>query len=253
MRDGVGSVQAVLVLGGGSELAMATTRLLVADRTRTVVLAGRKPERFEPAAEELRALGATTVALVDFDATELDSHDRFVAETFDTFGDLDVVMAAFGVHGARGEVQLEGDAAVDVAFTNYVGAVSALLPVARRLRSQGHGTIVAFSSVAGQRARKTNFVYGSSKAGLDAFCEGLGHHLAPSGVDVMVVRPGFVHTKFTAGLRPAPLATTPERVARSVVDGIRRRAEVVWVPPSFRPIAAGLRLLPRALIRRLVI
>jgi decaprenylphospho-beta-D-erythro-pentofuranosid-2-ulose 2-reductase len=253
MRDGVGSVQSVLVLGGGSELALATVRLLVADRTRTVVLAGRKPERFQPAAEELRGLGASTVANVEFDATDVDSHEGFVADVFARFADIDLVLAAFGVHGTRGEAQLHSAPALDVAFTNYVGAVSVLLPVARNLRDQGHGTIVAFSSVAGQRARKANFVYGSSKAGLDAFCQGLGHQLAPSGIGVMVVRPGFVRTQFTAGVHPAPLATTPERVAGAVVDGIRRRADVVWVPPAFRPIAAGLRLLPRSLFRKLEI
>ena len=122
---------------------------------------------------------------------------------------------------------------------------------ARSLQSQGHGSLVVMSSVAGERARRANFIYGSSKAGLDAFAQGLGDALHGTGVHVMVVRPGFVRTRMTAGLPEAPLATTPEAVATAVELGLRRRTETVWVPGTLRVVMAALRHLPRGVFRRL--
>jgi decaprenylphospho-beta-D-erythro-pentofuranosid-2-ulose 2-reductase len=250
MKDALGSVQSVLVLGGGSDIALATCRRL-APRAQTIVLAARKPETVEPAAAELRAAGAHMVDVVTFDATDAGSHDAFVDSVFDRFGDFDVVLFAFGVLGDQAEAERSGRAAREIVESNYVGAVSVGVPVAKRLRDQGHGTIVVLSSVAGERARRSNFVYGSSKAGLDAFFQGLGDALAGSGVHVMVVRPGFVHTKMTAGMDAAPLATTPDKVADAIVDGLRRSREVVWVPGPLRYVMSALRHVPRPVFRRL--
>jgi len=137
--------------------------------------------------------------------------------------------------------------------TNYLGAVSVLLHVVPRLREQGHGRIVVLSSVAGERGRRKNFVYGSTKAGLDTFAQGLGDALAGTGVGVTVIRPGFVHTKMTAGMPAPPLSTTAERVAEAVERAIRTDTEIVWVPPAMRWVMSGLRHLPRSVFRRLEI
>ena len=134
---------------------------------------------------------------------------------------------------------------------NYLGAVSVLVPVARQLQAQGHGTIVGLSSVAGERARRSNFVYGSSKAGLDAFLQGLADAVRSAGVRVLIVRPGFVRTKMTEGLSPAPLAVGPDAVAAAIVDGLAQGREIVWVPPALRWVMVVLRHLPRPLFRRL--
>jgi decaprenylphospho-beta-D-erythro-pentofuranosid-2-ulose 2-reductase len=251
MKDALGSVQSVLVLGGGSDIALATCRELVARRARTVVLAARRPEALDTATKELEELGATRVEPVTFEATATDTHDAFVDETFDRFGDFDLVLVAFGVLGDQETAERESGAAVDIARVNYLGAVSAALAVAKRLRAQGHGTIVAMSSVAGERARRSNFVYGSTKAGMDAFFQGLGDSLAGSGARVMVVRPGFVHTKMTHGIKPAPLSTTPEAVAEAIVAGLARGSHTVWVPPALRYVMTVLRHLPRPVFRRL--
>ena len=120
-----------------------------------------------------------------------------------------------------------------------------------RLRAQGHGTLVLLSSVAGERVRRSNFVYGSTKAGLDAFYTGLTEALRPYDVGVTVVRPGFVHTRMTEGMKPAPLSTTPEAVASAVVDAVRNRREQVWVPAPLRGVMSVLRHLPRPVFRRL--
>jgi decaprenylphospho-beta-D-erythro-pentofuranosid-2-ulose 2-reductase len=252
VRDALGEVQSVLVLGGTSEIALATVRALAARRARTVILAGRDRQRLEDAAAEIRAAGAETVETAQYDAADPPAeHRRLVDEVFDRHGDIDLVLVAAGVLGDQATAERDPDAAVSVLRTNFAGLVSAIVPAAERLRGQGHGTLVVLSSVAAERARKSNFVYGSSKAGLDAFAQGLGDSLHGSGVRVMVVRPGFVHTKMTAGLDPAPLSTTADAVANAIVKGLAKGAHTVWVPPQLRLVMSGLRHLPRPLFRRL--
>jgi len=253
MKDALGSVQSVLVLGGGSDIALSTVRELVKRRARTVVLAAREPESLKGVADELRAAGATTVETLAFDARDTASHDAFVADVFDRVGDIDLALLAFGVLGDQEEAEHDGRAAVDIAEVNYVGSVSVTVPIAQRMRTQGHGTIVALSSVAGERARRSNFVYGSSKAGMDAFFQGLGDSLVGSGVRVMIVRPGFVHTKMTDGMDAAPFSTTPEAVADAIVRGLARNRETVWVPSQMRYVMSVLRHVPRPVFRKLPI
>jgi decaprenylphospho-beta-D-erythro-pentofuranosid-2-ulose 2-reductase len=251
MTDALGSPQSVLVLGGGSEIGLAITRRLVARRARTVVLAGRHPESLKAQADELKDLGADTVDVVVFDAADTDSHARFVEEVFEAHGDFDLVLLAFGVLGDQEEAERDPAAALEILQTNFVGAVSVSLPVATRLRAQGHGTLAVLSSVAGERVRRANFVYGASKAGLDAFCQGLGDALVGSGARVLIVRPGFVHTKMTVGRPAAPLSTTPEAVADAVVRGLETGADIVWAPPVLRFVMSGMRHLPRAVFRKI--
>jgi len=248
LRDGLGAVGSVVVLGGSSELGLAIAAELCRDRHATVVLAGRRPDALGAASARLVGAGAGRVETVAFDALDTASHDRVLAEAAAAVGgDVDVVVVAFGLLGASGG---PGEDATLVAATNYVGAVSAGLAAARLLRRQGHGAIVALSSVAGERVRKANFVYGSSKAGMDGFFQGLGDWLAGTGVEVLVVRPGFVRTKMTAGMKPAPLATTAERVAAETVRALRAGRGVVWVPPVLRLLFIIFRHLPRPLWRR---
>jgi decaprenylphospho-beta-D-erythro-pentofuranosid-2-ulose 2-reductase len=251
MNDALGGVQSVLVLGGGSEIALATVRKLIAGRCRTVVLAGRDVEALAPVAKELEAAGATKVDVVAFDGLDYASHDAFVTDVFAHHDDFDLVLLAFGVLGDQDLAETDGTEARRIIESNFTGAVSVLVPVVGALRAQGHGTIVVLSSVAGERARKSNFVYGSSKAGLDAFCQGLGDSLAGSGVRVVVVRPGFVHTKMTEGLAPAPLATDPDAVADAIVAGLGRGSETIWAPAPLRYVMSALRHVPRPVFRRL--
>ncbi len=166
-------------------------------------------------------------------------------------GDIDVVLMAFGVTGDQARDEEEPTAAVRVAQTNYTGAVSAGLVCAGALQAQGHGSLVVLSSVAGERARRADFIYGSSKAGLDAFAQGLGDALQGTGVQVLIVRPGPVRTRASAGRPEQPFATTPEAVAGAIVTGLRRRSETVWVPGSLRVVMSALRHVPRPLFRRL--
>jgi decaprenylphospho-beta-D-erythro-pentofuranosid-2-ulose 2-reductase len=243
----------VVVLGGASDIGAAIADRLVGDGCTSVVLAGRHPEAMEPVAERLRGAGAET-ALTAWDALDIGSHADAVKAAWDAVpggGDVDCVVLAAGVLGEQNHFEDDPSAAAEAVSANYTGPVSTLLHVAQRLRQQGHGTIVVLSSVAGERARKSNFVYGSSKAGLDAFAQGLGDSLAGSGVRVVVVRPGFVHTSMTEGKEPAPLATTPEAVAEATAGALASGSrEVVWVPGTFRYLMMVFRHLPRPLWRK---
>lgn len=249
MKDAFGTPQSLLILGGTSEIALATARRLVTRRTRTVWLAGRPSPALESAAAQLRDLGADA-RTVAFDALDSQAHEDTLGKVF-AEGDVDMVLLAFGILGDQARDEGEPMSAVRVAQTNYTGAVSAGLICARALQAQGHGSLVVLSSVAGERARRANFIYGSSKAGLDAFAQGLGDALHGTGVHVMVVRPGFVRSKMTAGMAEAPLATTPEAVAQAIETGLRRRSETVWVPGTLRVVMSALRHVPRPVFRRL--
>ena len=239
------------MFGGTSEIGAETAVELVRRGTRKVVLAGRDLAALAPIEERLRAEGAENVELVVFDAVEVTKHERMVNEAFSKGGDIDLVLVAFGTLGDQEEAERQPALAVHIIETNFVGAASVALRVASRLRDQGHGQIVVLSSVAAERARRANFVYGSSKAGVDAFFQGLADTLTDANVGVMVVRPGFVHTKMTAGREPAPFATTPEAVALAICKGLDRGAHTVWVPAILRPVMMVIRHLPRPLFRRI--
>jgi len=250
VRDALGEVQSVLVLGGGSDIGRAVCRRLIQGRCRTVVLAGRPEDGMEDVAEDLRAAGATRVELRHWEATDTASHPKVIGDVFDEFGDIDLVYVPAGILGSQEAFEADPTFAATAAMVNYGGLVSSCLVAADRLRRQGHGTIVVMSSVAGLRARKDNFVYGSTKAGLDAFAQGLGDRLVGTGVRVMVVRPGFVHTKMTEGMSPAPFSTTPEKVAELIAEGLTKGTEVVWAPPVLKYPFFVFRLLPRSLWRK---
>jgi len=251
MIDATGRPQSVLVLGGASEIAQAIVAALVPGRCRTVILAGRPSDRLDAAADAARAAGADVVETVAFDTTDLTGNPAVVTDVFTRFGDIDLVLAAAGALGDQSELETDPRAAADLITTNFTGLAAAVLAVAGCMRTQGYGRIVVISSVAGDRARKANFIYGSTKSGLDAFAQGLGDSLVGTGVGVTVVRPGFVVGRMTEGMDPAPFSTTPEAVAEAVVKGIASGTDVVYAPPILRWVFAVMRQLPRAVWRRM--
>lgn len=251
MIDAVGNPQSLLLLGGTSEIALATAQRYATRRPLRVVLAARPSNRLDAAARRLDALGAT-VSTLPFEATDTASHPETIEKAF-AGGDIDLTLVAFGLLGDQERAWTDHATAVEVAQVNYVAAVSVGVLVAKALQRQGHGALVALSSVAAERARRSNFPYGSAKAGTDAFYTGLTEALRPSGIRVCVVRPGFVHTRMTKGLKPAPLSVTPQHVAEAIVDAVAAGREQVWVPGSLRYVMSVLRHLPRPIFRRLPI
>lgn len=251
MIDAVGNPQSILLLGGTSEIGLATVRAFAADRPLRVVLAARPSPRLDAARAELEGLGCG-VETIEFDARALETHTEVVRKAF-AGGDIDVAIVAFGLLGDNEKAWTDVDTAVELAQVNYTAAVSTGVALGERFTAQGHGSLVAISSVAGERARRSNFVYGSTKAGMDAFYTGLTEALRPAGITVTIVRPGFVHTKMTEGLKPAPLATTPGAVAEVIVGAVRGQKELVWAPAPWRFVMSALRHVPRPIFRKLPI
>jgi decaprenylphospho-beta-D-erythro-pentofuranosid-2-ulose 2-reductase len=247
--------QTIVLLGGTSDIGLAIVRALASPNLRTVVLACRRPTEVVIGDLDLtRPDGGTgpDVRVVEFDATDHAAHRDLVTRLAAEHGDLDVVVQAFGQLGraADGTTELDPVAAAELVDVNTAGAVSSGLAVGEQLRRQGHGTLVVLSSVAGVRTRPSNFVYGATKAGQDAFATGLGHALHGSGASVLTVRPGFVRSSMTAGMPDAPFATDPDAVGAAVAAGLRRRRSVVWVPPVLRGVFGLLVHAPDALWRR---
>lgn len=243
----VAGERSVLVIGGTSEIGLAIVRRLSAAGPVRAFLLGRDPDRlahlattFEPAAE---------YDVLDADA--LDAHEEVIARAFERAGGFDVVVLAVGVLGGQAGLDTDRAVAQDVMRVNFLGSGSLFLAALVALRRQGRGTIVVLSSVAAERARKSNAIYGAAKAGLDALAQGMADSLAGTGVRVLVVRPGFVRTRMTAGLKPAPFATSAEAVADAVLAGLDGRRHTIWVPASLRYVFAVLRHLPRPIYRRL--
>ena len=246
--------RAVLLIGGTSEIGLAIVRRLCTGapggQAPVVHLLGRDTAGLKQAATELGQLAAG-VEVDQLDAEQLDSHEQTLRVAFERAGGFDVVIVAVGLLGAQEATAASTDEANAVMSVNFVGAGSLLLHSLRRLELQGNGTLVVLSSVAAERPRASNAIYSAAKSGLDALAQGLADRVAGSGVRVLVVRPGFVRTKMTAGLKPAPFATTAEAVADATARALDGHAHTVWVPRELRYVFAVLRHLPRPVFRRL--
>lgn len=250
MENAVGEVQNILVLGGRSEIGIAIARELVTASTQRVTLACRRPDEDREIESSFSSAGLRVESVV-FDAVDTPTHAGFIDSAVAASGDLDVVILAFGILGTQEECDHDPQAAVKIAHTNYTGAISIALEVAKRFRQQGHGRLIILSSVAGERARKANFVYGSTKSGLDAFAQGLSDSLVGTGASVTIVRPGFVHSAMTSGMKAAPFSTTPDVVAKLTVKGLRAGKRIIWTPGILRWVFMVMRHLPVAIWRRM--
>jgi decaprenylphospho-beta-D-erythro-pentofuranosid-2-ulose 2-reductase len=249
--DAFGHPQSVVVLGGTSDIAREIVNNLAGQRCRTLVLAGRDASALQRTAGELRR-SIDNVTTVNFDAASIEDVDKTVRLCFEAANEqVDLVIVAVGELGVQENDETDPGRIARLMTVNVTWPSAALAEVAARLQRQGHGRIVVLSSVAGFRVRRSNFIYGSTKAGLDAFALGLSEGVRGTGVSVHVVRPGFVHTKMTEGRPAAPFAVGPERVASDVVRGLERGDTVIWSPGSLRYVFSVFRLLPQAIWRRL--
>ncbi|MGV8846440.1 decaprenylphospho-beta-D-erythro-pentofuranosid-2-ulose 2-reductase [Tessaracoccus sp.] len=251
MINAVGDVQRILLLGGTSEIGLAIVEEYLRRVPAAVILACRADSpAVQQAVARLRAAGAKDVRRINFDATATDTHEAVIADAW-LDGDVDLAIVAFGVLGDQTEVWQDQAKAVTACQVNFTGGVSVGVLLGQRMTAQGHGQIIAMSSVAGQRLRRSNFAYGATKAGFDGFYRMLGEALAPMGVHVLVVRPGQVRTRMSAGMAEAPLTIDACQVARLVHDGVRRGRTVVWAPPVLAVVMLVLQHIPTPVFRRL--
>lgn len=247
VNDAFGRPQTVLVLGGSSDIATAILDEL-SGTMRQVVLAVRDPAMVDVS----QVVGDDVdTSVISFDGADPASVAAAVDTAVDRLGDLDLTLVSYGVLGDHERARDDPDHAAEIAATNYLGPVGGLTRLGQVVRRQGHGTIVVLSSVAGERVRPGNYHYGASKAALDGFCQGMASDLSASGGRVLIVRPGFVHTKMTAGMDPAPFSTTPAKVASAVGAALGSNRRVIWVPAILRWVMVVLRHLPATVVDRL--
>lgn len=235
----------IAIFGATSEIGGEIARLLASGNH--LVLAAR---RTTDLADELYRLGATQVDSFFFDATDVDSHADLIAE-IEATGPLDVALAMFGVLGDQELAERDSSEVYRVLQTDFTAQAVLLTELSQVMKGRGRGVLVAYSSIAGARVRRPNYVYGSAKAGLDGFCQGMQDALQGTGVRLVIVRPGFVIGRMTRGMDPAPLSTTPDVVAEATVRAIYdESAESVWIPRSLKLLAAAMQVVPRWLWRR---
>ena len=205
--------------------------------------------RITDAVESLKAQGAD-VEVIDFDATDFEAHPGVIDKAFER-GDVDVAVVAFGTLGDQEELWQDQEKAVASAQINYTAPVSVGVLLGKKFKAQGHGTIVALSSVAGMRVRRSNFVYGASKAGTDGFYVNLNEALRGTGVNVLVVRPGQVRTKMSADAGEAPLTVDVDEVAEATVKAVLEGKSSIFVHPLFQYVSLAFKFIPQSIFRRL--
>jgi short-subunit dehydrogenase len=242
--------ETVLVLGGTSAIAAAYCRIRAKEGAR-FVLVGRDAGRLAAAARELAAAGAHRVETVVSDlADTADAGARFLG-FLAAAGPPDTVLLAYGLLGEQGRAEADPDETRRILDVNFTSAAVWLQLAARHLPHDRPRWIVVLGSVAGDRGRRSNYVYGAAKAGLAAFAEGLGHRLHGTGLRVLMVKPGLTDTPMTAHLdRSGPLWSTPDAVARSIARAMRRGRAVVYAPGWWWFVMAVVRALPRPILRR---
>lgn len=245
----------IILFGGRSEIGVALTARLAAGRQ--VILAARRPDDLAAERAIVLAAGAVDVRTVAFDADDTDSHPALVKQLVAEHGPIEAAVVAFGILGDAARSETDVGHALQIAQTDYVAQVSILTLLANALRKQTtRSTLIVFSSIAGARVRRANYVYGSTKAGLDGFASGLSDSLHHTSVRVLLARPGFVIGAMTAdlmatGVKPAPMSVTADEVADAVARAYRRGRREVWIPWAIRPTIFVFRLLPRPIWRRL--
>lgn len=241
-----------LLIGGTSEIGLAIIDGLLAKGPLEVVLLGRDSASMSAAAERLKEQGCARVEVIDgLSASAPERHNDLMRASFAALGGVDVAVLAVGVLTPPGGLPADIPAAVESLDVNVRGAGSLLMEACSSMRDQGGGSVIVLSSAAAVRPRRSNAVYCAGKAGLDALAQALGDALGPDGVEVVTLRPGFVRTRMTKGLKEAPLACDPGDVAAAAVSGLERGARVVWAPPAMRWAMLVVRLLPGPLFRRL--
>ena len=240
----------ILILGGTSAIAVAVARELLAPDAQFFLVA-RSADKLDAVRKDLltRGAAAVTVCVLDLDNTA--AHQQMLSDALQALGSIDLALIAHGVLGDQDEAQSNYPAAEAILHTNFISAVSLITWLANYFENAHSGTLAVISSVAGDRGRKSNYVYGASKAALNVFLDGVRNRIDRAGVLVLTIRPGFVATPMTAHLPQGPLFAAPAQVAKGIVKAIAARKDVVYVPGFWRPIMFVIRSVPEFVFKKL--
>jgi decaprenylphospho-beta-D-erythro-pentofuranosid-2-ulose 2-reductase len=240
----------VLALGATSAIAEATLRLL-AEQGASFFLVARNPEKLAAVRDDLQTRGAAAVtgAVADLDDTA--GHPALLEQAVSTLGRIDVALLAHGVLGDQAAAEQDYAAAEAILQTNFLSAVSLIGWLANYFEAERRGVIAVISSVAGDRGRKSNYVYGASKGGLNVFLDGVRNRIDRAGVHVLTIKPGFVATPMTAHLPQNALFAQPAQVARHILRAIDKRKDVAYVPPFWGLIMLAVRSVPRRIFKKM--
>jgi decaprenylphospho-beta-D-erythro-pentofuranosid-2-ulose 2-reductase len=241
----------ILIVGATSIIASACARLWAVDRAKFFLVA-RDAVKAQQVADDLLARGAESAEIHLLDVTQTDALGAMVDHCFHRLGTVDIVLLAHGILSDQSLCQSDVAAAMREFETNASSVVALLTLIGEKMIAIGSGTIAVISSVAGDRGRASNYVYGAAKAAVTAYCAGMRARLRSRGVHLVTIKPGPVATPMTAGTKlPGPLVASPERVARDIVRAIERKASTLYTPWFWRPIMAVIRALPESILRRL--
>jgi decaprenylphospho-beta-D-erythro-pentofuranosid-2-ulose 2-reductase len=239
-----------LLIGANSGIAEAVARRLAA-RGENLYLLGRSPERLQALAADLGVRGGQVAGFAVFDARRLDTHAEILEAAVRALGGLDAVLIAHGTLGDQKACEASVSETMDQLSTNALSVISLCTLLANRFEAQGSGCLAVISSVAGDRGRQSNYVYGTAKAAVSAFTQGLRNRLHRSGVHVLTIKPGFVDTPMTAGLKKGPLFASADQVAGGIVAAMDKAKDVVYLPFFWAPIMALIRAVPERIFKKL--
>jgi decaprenylphospho-beta-D-erythro-pentofuranosid-2-ulose 2-reductase len=240
----------ILIIGANSAIAKAVARACAEDHARLFLLA-RDSALLAQQKQDLEIRGAAAVDFAPLDVTHFSLHEAVLEQALDTLGSIDLAVLCHGSLPDQAQCAEHFDAALEQFNINALSTISLLTLLGNHMRERGHGCIAVVTSVAGDRGRPSNFVYGAAKGMVSQYLQGLRGRLFPHGVHVVDVRPGFVDTPMTAHLRKGPLWSSPERIAACLLDGVRQRRHTVYAPGYWRVIMAVVRAIPDALFKRL--
>ena len=240
----------ILVLGATSGIAEATCRIW-ASRGASLFLVARNAEKLDAVAADLRTRGASYVDTAVADLDDTDQHPTLLAHAINSLTGLDVAFLAHGILGDQTRAEQDFNTAAQILHTNFMAPVSLLTWLANFCVQRRAGTLAVISSVAGDRGRKSNYLYGSSKAGLSAFLGGLRNRVDREGVTVLSIKPGPVKTAMTAGMKGSEKFADVDSVAKSIVTAIDLRKDTLYVPFQWQPIMFIIRNIPERIFKKL--
>lgn len=240
----------ILIVGSTSAIAEATARIY-AQRGDRLYLLARNAERLFTMAEDLKIRGANFVDSSQMDVNNLEEHDKALFRVFDVLGSVDIVLIAHGTLPDQKACEKSFDRTLSELNTNAISTVSLLTNISNKLEAQKSGTIAVITSVAGERGRQSNYVYGAAKGMISIYLQGLRNRLFSSGVNVLDIKPGFVDTPMTADFKKGLLWAKPDVIAKGIVKGIDKKKHEVYTPFFWRLIMLVIRNIPESLFKRL--